>query len=119
MNILKNCNFEPFLFPYKKCGNENRTYVNKGCILLNSYFLKVLLSIPFDKLPWFDEFFEEPTAQAAAAPPVVAAAPTSIGESSGSICVLFVGTGTRVGRSIDWGAETWKIFDLYFQLGTI
>ena len=78
-----------------------------------------MLSIPFNKLPWFDEFFEEPTAQAAAAPPVAAAAPTSIGESSGSIGVLFVGTGTRVGGSIHWGAETWEIFDLYFQLGTI
>ena len=42
--------------------------------------------------PEFDEFFEEPTAQAAA--------PASIGESSGSIGVLFVGTGTRVGGSI-------------------
>ena len=25
---------------------------NKGCTLLNSYVLTVLLSIPFNKLPW-------------------------------------------------------------------
>ena len=32
--------------------SENNSYVNKRCNLLNSCFLTVLLSTPFDKLPW-------------------------------------------------------------------
>ena len=33
-----------------QCVNEKRTYVTKGYILLNSYLLTVLLSIPFNEL---------------------------------------------------------------------
>ena len=33
------------------CVTEKRIYVNKGCNLLNSYLLTVLLLIPFNKLP--------------------------------------------------------------------
>ena len=33
--------------------SEKRTYVKKGCNLINTYLLTILLSIPFDKLPWF------------------------------------------------------------------
>ena len=32
---------------------EKRTYVSKGCNLINPYLLTVLLTIPFSKLPWF------------------------------------------------------------------
>ena len=32
-----------------------RTNINKGCNLLNPYLLTVLLSIPFNKLPWLLE----------------------------------------------------------------
>ena len=39
-------------FPYKKYFAQKITYVNKGCNLLNS-FIRMVLSIPFDKLPWF------------------------------------------------------------------
>ena len=38
--------------PYKKCVTEKKKYVNKECNLLNPYFLTVLLSIQFNKLPW-------------------------------------------------------------------
>ena len=38
--------------PYKKCVTEKKTYVNKGCNLLDPYLLTVLLSIPLNKLPW-------------------------------------------------------------------
>ena len=39
------------LFPYKLCATwQNRTFVNKGCILLKPYLLTVLLLIPFNKL---------------------------------------------------------------------
>ena len=31
------------------CVTQKRTYVNKGCNLLNPYLLTVLLSIPFNK----------------------------------------------------------------------
>ena len=38
------------LFPYKMCATwQNRTFVNKGCILLKPYLLTVLLLIPFNK----------------------------------------------------------------------
>ena len=40
------------MLPYKKCVTEKRTYVNKGCKLFNPYFLTVLLSISFNKLPY-------------------------------------------------------------------
>ena len=33
---------------------EKKTYSNKGWNLLEPYHLTVLLSIPFDKLPWVD-----------------------------------------------------------------
>ena len=47
---LKKLQFWTILLPCNKCVSQKRTYVNKGCTLLNPYVLMVLLSIPFDKL---------------------------------------------------------------------
>ena len=43
------------MLPYKKCVIEKRGYINKGHNLLNPYLLTVLLSIPFNKLPWLPQ----------------------------------------------------------------
>ena len=51
MHRLKKLQFRTILFPYKKCVTKKKTYVNKGCNLLNPYFLTVLLSIPCNKSP--------------------------------------------------------------------
>ena len=32
---------------------EKRTYVKKGCNFINPYLLTILMTIPFNKLPWF------------------------------------------------------------------
>ena len=54
--FFKNCNFKPFFCLIKNMlCSEKRTHVNKGCNLLNFYLLMVLLSIPFNKLPWIQE----------------------------------------------------------------
>ena len=52
-NINKKRNSEPFCFLLKSVLlRREHTYVNKVCNLLNS-FIRMVLSIPFDKLPWF------------------------------------------------------------------
>jgi hypothetical protein len=51
-NIHNNLQSRTIFWPYKKFVTKKRTYVNVGCILLNPYVLRVLLSIPFNKLPW-------------------------------------------------------------------
>ena len=58
--------FQTILLPYKKCVPKKRIYVNKGYKLLNSYLITVLVSIPFNKLPWAAEA-EAPEAAAVAA----------------------------------------------------
>ena len=44
----KNLQFQTILL---KCVTEKRTYINKGCDLVNPYLQTVLLSIPFNKIP--------------------------------------------------------------------
>ena len=53
--IILKCNSKPFFFIYKKSVTEKRTPVNKQWNLLNPYLQTVLLSIPFNKLPWLLE----------------------------------------------------------------
>ena len=52
--IISGKNFIPYCNLIKVSVAEKRTYVNKGRNLLNTYILKVLLSIPFNKLPWVE-----------------------------------------------------------------
>ena len=47
--------FQTNVLPFEKCVTETRTNINKGCNLQNPYLLTVLLSIPFNKLPWLLE----------------------------------------------------------------
>ena len=48
----KTCNFEPFCFII----NWEENYVNKECNLFNPYFLLVMLSMHFNKLPLISTF---------------------------------------------------------------
>ena len=50
----KKLQFWTILFPNKKCVTEKRTYVTKGCNLLNPCVLTFFLSILLNKLPWSD-----------------------------------------------------------------
>ena len=47
--------FRTFFLPYKKSVTEKRTSLNKEWNLLKPYLWTVLLSIPFNKLPWLLE----------------------------------------------------------------
>ena len=62
---VRKCNLEPFCYLIKSVFLK-REHVNKGYKLLNSYLLTVLVSIPFNKLPWAAEA-EAPEAVAVAA----------------------------------------------------
>ena len=45
--------FRTILFSYKLCVTEKRAYVNRGCNLEIPYLLKILLSLPLNKLLYF------------------------------------------------------------------
>ena len=46
------------LLHFAQCVTVKRKYVNKGCNLVNpSYPITVLLTMPFNKLPWFGTQF--------------------------------------------------------------
>ena len=44
------------LLPSKKCVTRSIAYVNKVCHFLNPYLLRVLMTLPFNKLPWSKGF---------------------------------------------------------------
>ena len=53
VTFRKKMQFQTILLSCKKYVTKKRTYANKGCNLLNPYFLTCMLSIPFDNLPCF------------------------------------------------------------------
>ena len=50
-SCIENMKFSTIVLPYKMCVTDKRTYVNRGCNLINSYLLTDMVTIPLDKLP--------------------------------------------------------------------
>ena len=50
-NLIKTRQFWTILLCYELRSTEKRTYINKGCNLLNPFLLTFLLPVPLNKLP--------------------------------------------------------------------